>query len=67
MFLYVDDIYIAASNQPTIDVKTLGDRFKIKVLGKPSQLLGINLQWGENTWKRSYVHRKIDQINAIEI
>ena len=50
MFLYVDDIYIAASDQPTIDefVKNLGDRFKIKVLGKPSQLLGINLRWGEN-------------------
>ena len=61
MFLYVDDIYIAASNQPTIDefVKNLGDRFKIKVLGKPSQLLGVNLRWGEDY---SSVHMSIAKL-----
>jgi len=61
MFLYVDDIYIAASNQPTIDefVKNLGDKFKIKVLGKPSQLLGVNLRWGEDY---SSVHMSIAKL-----
>ena len=50
LFIYVDDIYIAATNQYTLDEFStfLGERFKIKVLGVPSQLLGVAIRWGED-------------------
>jgi hypothetical protein len=61
MFVYVDDIYIAASTQQLLDdfVRLLGARFKIKILGVPSQLLGVTLQWGENF---SSVHLSIPKL-----
>jgi hypothetical protein len=61
MFIYVDDIYIAASNQQTLDEfsKFLGERFKIKILGVPNQLLGVSVQWGEDF---SSVHLSIPKL-----
>jgi hypothetical protein len=61
MFVYVDDIYIAASNQQLLDefAILLGARFKIKILGVPSQLLGVTVQWGENF---SSVHLSIPKL-----
>jgi hypothetical protein len=44
MFIYVDDIYIAASNQEMLEfAKFLGERFKIKLFGVPNQLLGVSV------------------------
>ena len=61
LFIYVDDIYIASSNPNILDdfVKFLGERFKLKVLGTPSQLLGVTIQWGENY---SSVHLSIPKL-----
>ncbi len=48
--VYVDDMYIAASNQETIDelVKFLQGTYKLKILGIPQQLLGVKISWGRN-------------------
>jgi len=48
--VYVDDMYIAASNQETIDnlVTFLQQTYKLKILGVPQQLLGVKISWGRN-------------------
>jgi len=46
--VYVDDMYIAASNRETIDAMTdyLKTKYNIKILGVPQQLLGVKITWG---------------------
>ena len=50
MFIYVDDVYIASSNTNALDEFTTALRrhFELKILGTPRQLLGIQIQWGDN-------------------
>ena len=50
LFIYVDDIYIASSNPNALGDFTLAlqEHFELKVLGIPRQLLGIQIQWGED-------------------
>ena len=50
LFIYVDDIYIAASNKESLNllVEYLQGHFKLKLLGVPQKLLGLVLTWGEN-------------------
>ena len=45
--VYVDDLYIAASDNKTLDdvTKWLQTVYKIKVLGIPKQLLGVKITW----------------------
>ena len=46
--IYVDDLYIAASNKNVLDVfiRNLQKVYKIKILGIPQQLLGVKISWG---------------------
>ena len=48
--VYVDDMYIAASNSETINalVEFLKTKYKMKILGVPQQLLGVKISWGRN-------------------
>ena len=48
LFIYVDDIYIAASDKESLNllVEYLQGHFKLKLLGVPQQLLGLVLTWG---------------------
>ena len=50
LFIYVDDIYIAASTKDVLDafVDNLRVYFSLKILGVPQQLLGVTLSWGRN-------------------
>jgi hypothetical protein len=50
LFIYVDDLYIAASDKERLNhfLEYLKGHFKLKILGIPRQLLGITLTWGEN-------------------
>jgi len=45
--VYVDDLYIAASDRKTLDdvTKWLQQVYKIKILGVPKQLLGVKITW----------------------
>jgi len=46
--VYVDDMYIAATNSETITalIDFLKTKYKIKILGVPQQLLGVKITWG---------------------
>ena len=46
--IYVDDLYVAASNKNVLDVfiQSLQTVYKIKILGVPQQLLGVKISWG---------------------
>ena len=45
--VYVDDLYIAASNTGILDILIEGLQkvYKIKILGVPKQLLGVRITW----------------------
>ena len=50
LFIYVDDLMIASTTRESLRKFTeyLASQFKIKILGVPQQLLGIQLSWGRN-------------------
>jgi hypothetical protein len=50
MFVYVDDVFIASNRESTMSklVEEFRKNFKLKVLGIPHQLLGVQIRWGEN-------------------
>jgi hypothetical protein len=50
LFIYVDDIYIASSTTQALTKfkEELSTHFDLKVLGVPSKLLGIQLEWGHD-------------------
>jgi hypothetical protein len=48
--VYVDDMYVAASNNETIVelVDFLKSKYKLKILGVPQHLLGVKITWGNH-------------------
>jgi len=66
MFVYVDDIFVASNKETTLINLTnrLQKSFKLKVLGIPQQLLGVQIKWGEDF---SSVHLSISKlINSLQ-
>jgi hypothetical protein len=61
LFVYVDDLYIASNSNRVLErlPKKLAAHYKLKILGVPRQLLGVEIKWADDF---STVHISIKKL-----